>query len=81
LPAAWLGIDSEIGTVEVGKRADLILLDADPLTDIKNARKIAGVFVNGRWLNCSTLDNMLSDLANRNNAMKKDYDWKKRTGR
>jgi imidazolonepropionase-like amidohydrolase len=39
LPATWLGIDSEVGTVEVGKRADLILLDANPLIDVKNTRK------------------------------------------
>jgi imidazolonepropionase-like amidohydrolase len=80
LPAVWLGIESEVGTIEAGKRADLILLDANPLTDVKNTRKISGVFVNGRWLNRTTIDAMLSDLAKRNNAAKGDYDWKKTIG-
>lgn len=80
LPAAWLGIDREVGTVEVGKRADLILLDANPLIDVKNTRKIFGVFVNGKWLNRPMIDSMLSDLSTRNNAARQDYDWKKITG-
>lgn len=78
LPAAWLGIDNEIGTVEAGKYADLILLNTNPLTDIKNARDIAGVFVNGRWVDAATIKTMLSDLSNRNTASKEQYDWKKR---
>lgn len=80
LPASWLGIDSQVGTVEVGKRADLILLDANPLSDVKNTRKISGVFVNGQWLHQPTIDVMLSDLSKRNNAAKEDYDWKKIIG-
>jgi len=77
LPAKWLGIDGEVGTVEAGKRADLILLDANPLSDVKNTRNISGVFVNGRWLSRHATDAMLADLARRNNAAKGDYDWKK----
>lgn len=38
------------GTVAVGKRADLLLLDADPLADVANLQRIAGVMVRGRWL-------------------------------
>ncbi|MEQ1548221.1 MAG: amidohydrolase family protein, partial [Chakrabartia sp.] len=49
LSAQWIGVDSDRGTVEVGKRADLVLLDADPLVNIANTRKIAGIFLNGRW--------------------------------
>lgn len=78
LPAAWLGIDSVVGTVETGKFADLILLDANPLNDIKNIRKIAGVFVNGRWLDKSEISDMLSSLSNRNKASKDRYEWSKR---
>jgi imidazolonepropionase-like amidohydrolase len=66
LPAQWLGTDVDRGTIEVGKRADLVLLNADPLADIGNARKIAGVFVNGRFTPRATLDAMLADLARRN---------------
>lgn len=76
LSAQWLGIDKTVGTVEIGKCADLILLDENPLTDIKNTRKIAGVFVNGRWLDATKLNLMLYDLANRNTKDKSKFDWK-----
>ncbi len=78
LPASWLGIEDKIGTIEMGKYADLILLDANPLDDISNLRKISGVFVNGRWLEKTKIDRMLSDLAKRNTLNKAKYDWKKR---
>ena len=78
LPATWLEIDDKIGTVEVGKYADLLLLDANPLENINNTRKISGVFVNGRWIDKEKIDIMLSDLAKRNSANKDKYDWKKR---
>jgi imidazolonepropionase-like amidohydrolase len=77
LPATWLGIESLVGTVEVGKKADLMLLDANPLIDIKNTRKIAGVFVNGNWLDKATLNAQLLDLSKRNTAAKGQFDWKK----
>lgn len=78
LPATWLDIEDKIGTVEVGKYADLILLDANPLEDINNTRKISSVFVNGKWLSKDKIDEMLSNLAERNATMLDKYDWKKR---
>jgi imidazolonepropionase-like amidohydrolase len=78
LPANWLGIDDKIGTIETGKYADLILLDANPLNDISNTRKISGVFVNGQWVDKVKIKTMLSDLAKRNTLNKAKYDWKKR---
>ncbi|MBE5321223.1 amidohydrolase family protein [Pedobacter sp. MR2016-19] len=78
LPAIWLGIEDKIGTVEVGKYADLVLLDANPLKDIRNTRKIAGVFLNGKWIDKKIMDSMLSAVAERNTANKNRYDWKKR---
>ncbi|MGH9311804.1 MAG: amidohydrolase family protein [Vicinamibacterales bacterium] len=48
--AAFFNIDKEAGTVTAGKRADLILLDANPLADIANTTKIAGVMLGGRWM-------------------------------
>jgi imidazolonepropionase-like amidohydrolase len=41
VPARVMGLDKEVGTLTVGKRADMVLLDADPLADIHNTRRIA----------------------------------------
>jgi imidazolonepropionase-like amidohydrolase len=80
LPAAWLGIDSLVGSVAVGKCADLVLLDENPLADIRNTRKISGVFFNGRWIDRKTINAMLADLSKRNAASKDDprNSWSKR---
>ena len=42
-----LGADKDLGTIEVGKQADMVLLDADPLADIRNTRRIASVIKGG----------------------------------
>ena len=68
VPATWLGVIADRGTIEAGKRADLVLLDADPLVDIRNTRRIAGVMVNGRWLPRRTLDRMRADVVAHNRA-------------
>jgi imidazolonepropionase-like amidohydrolase len=75
LPAMWLGVDGDRGTVETGKRADLILLDADPLADVANTRKITGVFLSGKWISRATLNAMMADLAKRNSAAKDQFDF------
>jgi len=53
--ARILGADKSLGTIEVGKWADLVLLDADPLTDIRNTRKIWQVFEYGRIVDRSAI--------------------------
>ena len=58
-PAEYLGREKDLGTVEKGKLADLVLLDADPLTDIKNTKTIASVIVGGKVLTRETLDMLL----------------------
>jgi imidazolonepropionase-like amidohydrolase len=61
-PARFLGMDEKLGTVEPGKYADLILLEANPLDDISNTQKIAAVIVNGRYLSRAALDKMLAGV-------------------
>ncbi|MBC8986529.1 PD40 domain-containing protein [Pedobacter sp. N36a] len=46
--AAYLGMDKEIGSLEPGKLADLVIMDANPLNDIRNSEKIKYVMINGR---------------------------------
>lgn len=78
LPAAWLQISDKVGTIEVGKFADLVLLDANPLVSIGNTRKIAGVFFNGKWVSKEIIDTKLSELSMQNQANKDKFDWQKR---
>jgi imidazolonepropionase-like amidohydrolase len=61
--AEFLGNAGEAGTIAAGKRADLILLDANPLVNIGNVRMRAGVMVGGRWLARSEIDRRLTALA------------------
>ncbi len=61
-PARFLGREHELGTIEKGKIADLVLLDANPLEDIRNTQKISAVVVNGRYLPREDLDKILSGV-------------------
>lgn len=62
-PAEFLGVLRESGTIEAGKRADLVLLDANPLAQIGNIRRVNGVMVSGRWVDRARLDAMLAAIA------------------
>lgn len=59
-PARFLGRENIQGTIEVGRRADLILLEADPLTDIRNTRRISAVLVRGRLLSKPDIDKIVA---------------------
>ncbi len=57
--ARFSGKAREYGSIEVGKVADMILLDANPLIDIRSTERIAGLFFNGQYLNRAALDKLL----------------------
>ena len=61
-PAKFLRIEREIGTIEKGKLADLVLLEANPLENITNTRRISAVVVNGRYLPQETLWKLLAEV-------------------
>jgi hypothetical protein len=61
--AEYFGTLADTGTVEKGRRADLILLNGNPLTDIANVSRRAGVVVNGRWLPEQEIQERLEKLA------------------
>jgi imidazolonepropionase-like amidohydrolase len=60
-PARFLGLEKSLGTIEQGKIADLVLLDADPLANIGHTKRIFAVVANGLYLSRGALDKMLAD--------------------
>jgi len=64
----FLGLDDSLGTIAPGKVADLLILDADPVRDIRNTKRIRSVIYRGRLLDREALDLLLArgrDLAGR----------------
>jgi len=61
-PARYLQTYASEGTITEGKHANLVLLNENPLDDIRNTRTIEGVFLNGEWFNRARLDKMLQEV-------------------
>jgi imidazolonepropionase-like amidohydrolase len=61
-PAEYLG-DTDKGTIALGKRSDLLLLDANPLQTVEAASKISGVLMRGRWLPAKEIDARMQEIA------------------
>ena len=68
-PAQWM--QSNAGKIETGYRADLVLLDKNPLENIKNTKTINAVITNGKFLNRTTLDKILQSIKDANNKSRK----------
>ena len=66
-PFEYLGEAEAAGTIEVGKRGDLILVDGNPLEDVGAASRMAGVWMQGRWLPAEELSARLERLARSDN--------------
>ena len=62
-PARAMHATDSLGTISIGKVADLVLLDADPTLDVANARRVRAVFVQGRYLDRPALDTLLARAA------------------
>jgi len=64
-PALFFGTLNKTGTIEKGKRADLVLLEANPLDDIANTQKRAGVMRNGKYYAQAEMEKWLDEIAPR----------------
>jgi hypothetical protein len=62
IPARFLNKEQEYGTVSTGKRADLILVEKNPLDDLATLKQPIGVMVRGKWMDRAALDKMLTLL-------------------
>lgn len=58
-PAIFSGREQEFGSIAVGKSGDVILLNANPLEDVRHTQQIAGLFFNGQFFDRAALDNLL----------------------
>lgn len=63
--AEVLGKPADFGTIRAGAEADLVLLDANPLEDVRNLQQRAGVMVRGRWIPAEEIERGLEDIAAR----------------
>ena len=62
-PAIFLGEEKTLGTVEVGKTANLVLIEANPLTDIRNTQRIKAVILKGEYIPKERLESLLDQAA------------------
>jgi imidazolonepropionase-like amidohydrolase len=61
VPAQFMGLGDRLGSIDEGKTASMVLVQGNPLDDIRNARKIESVFLRGKYFNRQDLDALLSE--------------------
>jgi imidazolonepropionase-like amidohydrolase len=59
VPAKFMGLGDRLGSIDEGKTASMVLVQGNPLDDIRNAQKIDGVFLRGKYFNRQDLDALL----------------------
>ena len=64
-PAKTFGMDHQLGSIKEGKLADLIVIDGDPLTDIRVTDKVTHTMVNGKLFDAETMNQLNGDKLNR----------------
>lgn len=62
-PATFFAAETEFGAITEGLSADLVLLNDNPLQDVKHLKNVAGVFVQGHWLSKEVIDKRLAEIA------------------
>ena len=67
VPARYLKASEQWGSIAPGKRADLLVLKANPLTDIRNTTTVQRVAIGGRWIDRAEMDRMIRDAGVRLN--------------
>ncbi len=69
-PVKYLKMTDSLGIIETGKRADMILLNGNPLTNIANTKNIFAVMVNGKLFTSGELDKMKETVIKTNSVLK-----------